>query len=94
MSNTADVSYKWSKKGMQPRVEQKQNKRERVTLFGAVDPVLGNVIMQQAQRGNAKTFLKFLKKILKYYRKGKIYLILDNVIYHHAKILKPFLEKK
>jgi transposase len=95
MSNTADVSYKWSEKGMQPMVEQKQNKRERVTLFGAVDPIFGTVIARQAERGNAKTFLNFLKKILKYYKniKGKIHLILDNVRYHHAKILKPFLEK-
>lgn len=95
MSNTADVSYKWSKKGVQPMVEQKQNKRERLTLFGAVDPIFGTVIAQQAERGNAKTFLKFLKKILKYYKNqnGKIHLILDNVRYHHAKILKPFLEK-
>lgn len=95
MSNTADVSYKWSEKGKQPIIEQKQNKRERVTLFGSVNPISGEVIAQQAEKGNAKTFLRYLKKIIRYYKdiKGKIYLILDNVRYHHAKILKPFLEK-
>jgi hypothetical protein len=36
MSNTADVSYKWSEKGIQPLIEQKQRNRERRTLFGSV----------------------------------------------------------
>lgn len=95
MSNTADVSYKWSEKGKQPMIQKKQYKRERVTLFGAVNPISGEVIVQQANKGNGITFLKYLKKILRFYKntKGKIYLILDNVRYHHAKILKPFLEK-
>lgn len=95
MSNTADISYKWSEKGVQPLIEQKQYKRERLTLFGAVDPVSGQVIVQRSKKGNALSFKKYLKKILRYYRniKGKIHMILDNVKFHHAKILKPFLEK-
>jgi len=95
MSNTADVCYTWSEKGTQPLIEQKQYKRERVTLFGAVNPISGQVTIQQAERGNSISFLRYLKKIIKTYDKlaGKIHLILDNVRYHHAKILKPFLEK-
>jgi transposase len=95
MSNTADVSYKWSEKGKQPLIEQKQYKRERLTLFGSVNPISGEVIVQQAERGNAITFKKYLKKVIKYYSKtkGKIHMILDNVRFHHAKLLKPFLEK-
>lgn len=95
MSNTAQVSYQWSEKGKQPCVEQKQYKRERVTLFGCVNPDSGEVIVQKAERGNARSFKKYLKKVLFLYRnsKGKIYMILDNVRYHHAKLLKPFLEK-
>lgn len=94
MSNTADVSYQWSERGKQPRVIQKQSKRERLTLFGSVNPFTREVIVQKAEKGNAKTFKKYLKKVLyKNKNKGKIYMILDNVRYHHAKILKPFLEK-
>lgn len=59
MSNTADVSYKWSEKGKQPVIEQKQYKRERLTLFGSVNPISGKVIVQQAERGNAITFKKY-----------------------------------
>jgi len=92
LSNTATVSYKWAEKGKQPKVEQKQSNKERVTLFGGVDRKRGIVITQKAERGNAITFKKFLKKILRKLRKykGKIWLILDNVKYHHAKLLKPF----
>lgn len=95
MSNTANLSYKWSEIGEQPLIEQKQYKRERVTLFGAVNPITGEVIAQQSERGNAKTFKKYLQKLLRFHKNstGKIHLILDNVRYHHAKILKPFLEK-
>lgn len=95
MSNSAVVSYKWSKKGEQPVIIQKQSKRERHTLFGAVNPITGEVIVQKAEKGNAKTFMKYLKKVLHHYKesKGKIHMILDNVRYHHARILKPFLEK-
>jgi len=94
MSNTANVSYKWSEKGIQPLIEQKQRNRERLTLFGSVNPISGEVIVQQANRGNTKTFKKYLKKLIKVYsQKGKIHLVLDNVRFHHAKALKPFLEK-
>ena len=95
MSNTASVSYKWSEKGKQPRIPQKQGKRERHTLFGSVNPITGEVIVQKAEKGNAKSFRKYLKKVLRHYdgTTGKIYMVLDNVRYHHAKALQPFLEK-
>ena len=95
MSNTAHVSYQWSEKGKQPCVEQKQYKRERITLFGCVNPDSEEVIVKKAERGNAKSFNKYLKKVLFHYRnsKGKVYMILDKVRYHHAKRLNPFLEK-
>jgi transposase len=95
MSNTAIVSYKWSEKGKQPQIKQKQYKRERLTLFGSVNPIDGKVIVQRSETGNAKTFKKYLKKVLRCYKNtnGMIHVILDNVRFHHAKLLKPFLEK-
>ncbi len=73
----------------------KTKNNERVTLFGAVNPATGEVITQQSQRGNAQSFKRFLKKILRHYKhtKGKITIALNNVRYHHAKLLEPFLEK-
>jgi len=92
LSNTATVSYSWNVKGLQPKIEAKQNKRERQTFFGCVDTASGKVIVKRAERGNAKTFKIFLVKIIHEFKGKKIILVLDNVRYHHAKLLKPFLE--
>jgi putative transposase len=73
---------------------QKQNQRERQTIFGCVEPATGIVIAKRADRGNARTFKRFLKKVMHEYQNKKVTMILDNVRYHHAKMLKSFLEKK
>ena len=94
LSNTASVSYQWSEKGKQPCIVQKQGKKERKTIFGAVNPRSGEVIAKIANKGNADTFKQLLKKVLRHYKnhKGKIFMVLDNARFHHAKVLKPFLE--
>jgi transposase len=93
LSNTASVAYKWSQKGKQPKVEQKQRKRERRTLFGCVEPITGKVITNVAERGNTVTFFKFLVNVCRAYPNQKVVMVVDNVRYHHAKRLKPILEK-
>lgn len=93
LSNTATLSYSWSEKGKQPKIMQKQNRRERQTLFGCVEPATGIVIAKRADRGNSRTFKLFLNKVMHEYPKKKVIMILDNVRYHHAKMLKPFLDK-
>jgi hypothetical protein len=52
LSNTASVSYKWGEKSKQPKIEQKQRKRERKTLFGCIDPLTGIVVTDTADKGN------------------------------------------
>lgn len=93
LSNTATVSYAWAAKGQQPRIECKQRKKERVTLFGVVDYTSGKVIVKHSQKGNAASFKKFLKKVLMSFENKHITIVLDNVRYHHAKRLKPFLQQ-
>lgn len=93
LSNTASVSYQWSPKGKQPLIQQIQRKKERVTLFGAVQPQTGKVITHIAPKGNTRTFFAFLCKLCKAFTKQKIYLVLDNVRFHHAKRLKPILQR-
>lgn len=93
LSNTASVSYKWGEKGKQPKIEQKQRKRERKTLFGCIDPLTGIVITDTADKGNTVTFFNFLVKVVGIYHGQKIIMVVDNVRYHHAKRLKPILEK-
>jgi len=93
LSNTASSSYKWSEKGKQPVIEQKQRKRERRTLFGCVEPTKGKVVTQVSEKGNTLTFFQFLLTVCKLYSDQKVVMIVDNVRYHHAKRLKPILEK-
>ncbi len=94
LSNTATLSYKWGVKGKQPVIDCKQRKRERQTTFGSLNFLTGQITINFANKGNYKSFKKHLKKLLWEYRSaGKIILILDNVRYHHAKLLKKFIAK-
>ena len=93
LSNTATVSYKWGKKGQQPKIEQLQRKRERRTIFGCVEPESGVVVASHELRGNTYSFFCFLIKVIKAYQGRKVVMVVDNVRYHHAKRLKPILEK-
>lgn len=86
------MSYSWGKKGNQPVVQQKQNRSERQTLFGCVEPETGRVIVKRAEKGNSETFKRYLKKVMHEYKDKKVIMILDNVRYHHARMLKQFLE--
>ena len=95
LSNTATVGYKWSKKGEQPSIKCKQSRRERQTVFGSYNYGTGQMTVSFADKGNAITFKKHLKKVLYTYRdKPKIIMVLDNVKYHHAKKIRHWLEKQ
>jgi transposase len=92
LSNTATVSYQWSKKGKQPKVQCKQQKRERQTVFGSFNYDSGQITVSFADRGNSYTFKKHLKKVLWTYKASpKIIIVLDNLAYHHAKKISSWL---
>lgn len=42
---------------------------------------------------NAETFLSFIKRLIRHYSGRKIYLILDNARYHHAKMVMDWVEE-
>lgn len=93
LANTATVSYKWSKKGRQPKVMCKQRGRERKTAMGSFNYQTGQLTVSFHQKGNYQSFKKHLKKLLYTYRKhSKIIVVVDNVRFHHAKLLKVWLE--
>jgi transposase len=93
LSNTATLSYSWGIKGEQPIVDCKQRNRERLTTFGSLNICSGQITINFAQRGNYQSFKIHLKKLLRTYKNaGKIILIVDNVRYHHAKLLKKFIQ--
>jgi len=79
---------------MQPKVSCKQSKRERQTVFGSYNYVTGQMTVSFADRGNSHTFKKHLKKVLNTYKQAPlIFMVLDNVAYHHAKRISAWLEK-
>lgn len=94
LSNTATVSYQWGEKGKQPTVMCKQRGRERETAMGSYNYETGQVTVTFHKRGNYQSFKKHLKKILWTYRDhSKIIMVVDNVRFHHAKLLKKWLVK-
>jgi transposase len=94
LSNTATVSYQWGKKGEQPSVLCKQRRRERETAMGSYNFETGQVTVTFHKKGNYQSFRKHLKKILWTYRThSRIIMVVDNVRFHHAKLLKKWLLK-
>lgn len=95
LSNTATVSYGWSRRGCQPLAVCAQRGRERQTAMGSYNFASGQITVTFHQKGNYQSFKKHLKKILYTYRGcSKIIVVLDNVRFHHAKLLKKWLLDK
>ena len=69
--------------------------RKSVGVFGAVSVDGGKLVTRKEQdRFNALTFLNFLQLLVQHHRPGrKIILVVDNARWHHAKLLKPWLEE-
>lgn len=67
--------------------------RKSVGVFGAV-AVTGKFVFSRELRFNGETFLPFLQQLVRHKRRGKkMIVVLDNARWHHAKFLKPWLEK-
>ena len=59
-------------------------------MFGTADPYSGVLGASIAEKYNAVTFREFLMGISPV--SGEIHMVLDNAKYHHANLLKEFLE--
>lgn len=63
--------------------------------MGSYNFETGQMTVTFHQRGNYKSFKKHLKKVLDIYRNhSKIIMVVDNVRFHHAKLLKKWLLKQ
>lgn len=63
-------------------------------VFGAVRADDGRLVTSMEKKFNAMTFQSFLIKLSRHRRRDRLMLVvLDNARWHHAKILKPWLEK-
>ena len=64
--------------------------RKGISVFGAVDPSSGILRTEITEKYNAITFREFLMSISPV--SGEVHMILDNAKYHHANLLKEFLD--
>lgn len=93
LSNTATLNCKWGKKGVQPKVMCKQRGKERMTGMGSYNYNTGQITVSFHKKGNYQSFKKHLKKVLNVYKSySKIIMVVDNVRYHHAKLLEKWLK--
>ena len=68
--------------------------RKSIACFGAVSLRSGKFIHAMSPKFNAVTFEAYLRKLLRHRSRNKrMVVVLDNARYHHAKLLKPLLEK-
>ena len=58
-----------------------------------MNPATGIVTTKVAEKGNTLTFFQFLIAVVLLYPNQKVVMVVDNVRYHHAKRLKPILER-
>jgi hypothetical protein len=80
----------WVKKGKQPYVLTKSQHRERLNVFGWVDPVEGRHGMIRQEKGNTTGFLATLSQILRRY-KALIDLWVDHAGWHKGDRVSQFL---
>jgi putative transposase len=81
----------WARRGKGFTVYHHPCKRKS-KFFGAVSiSKRPQLVFKKEEWFNTRTFQKFLEFLLRRFR--KVCLILDNVRYHHAKGLRPFLRK-
>ena len=67
--------------------------RRSVACFGAVNLRTGQFVRHICTVFNAQTFQRFLKQLLRYRRRRRMIVVLDNACYHHAVLLRPFLRQ-
>lgn len=68
--------------------------RKNVGVFGAVSVEDGRLVVRREEQFNAQTFLSFLQQLLQHRRSmRKMLVVLDNARWHHAKLVRPWLEE-
>jgi transposase len=66
--------------------------RKSVAFFGAVRPADGAMVTYRADKFNSQTFQTFLLQLSRRKRRGKkMFVVVDNARWHHAKALQPWL---
>lgn len=84
------MQHVWVKKGSKPCCPV-NSKLGKANIIGALNNKTGKVFTSSCKKINRFSFLRFLKKLLRYYK--KVFLVIDNASWHHAKIVNEFVEE-
>lgn len=90
---TTSIIRSWYLKGTTPEIKSPSVK-EKTSLFGAMGADNGQLVTMETNQFDALSFRRFLERILKKVKtRKKIFLVLDNARFHHAKINKVYLRQ-
>ena len=85
-------SYGWIKRGKKHDVYIKSNTgRKRINLLGAITIGSKQAVVIEEETINAQAIIHLLEKIKQKQKAGKVYMVLDNAKYHHARLVKNWL---
>lgn len=82
----------WMKIGEQVKILTPKNWNKCFSVFGALNPLSGEIIFEIFERKNGTNFITFIELLLKKYPKD-IYLVVDRATYHRSKLVKEWLAK-
>lgn len=86
-------SYGWILKGKaHDKILKTNTGRERLNLNGALNFLDKTAVVLDEEKVNHKAVLKLLRKLEEKHPKGKIYMILDNAAYYHAKEVTAWIK--
>ncbi len=82
----------WQPRGKKGTILIKSNSgRQRINILGAYDfQNKETVSLLTKESCNKEKVLEFFEKIVLKYKGGKVYVVLDNASYNHAKIVKEY----
>lgn len=85
-------SYGWIKKGKANDVYVKSNTgRKRINILGALNIADKQAVVIEGETINAQAVIRLFEIIKQRQKQGKVYIVLDNAKYHHARILSHWL---
>ena len=83
----------WGPRGAQVVLRQNSG-RQRLNIHGAVDLETGRTCMLDVERADAKSTIALLSRIQRSYSdKSRIHVFLDNARYHHARLVRKWLQQ-
>lgn len=91
-THNTTLAYGWILKGKENDKFVKTNSgRKRLNLNGALNMSNKTAIVLEEETINTDTTIHLLEAIKSKQKRGKVYMILDNARYHHAKLVRRWI---